>query len=594
MPSPYISDPTDPNLLQFMQSLIAAQQQGGGGGGGYPISQAATNVEVDPVIMAQRMGRVTGAQNERAARMQQRRELELLEARANIEAQGRAQEQSFAATQADLDRQARASEAAAERTARSGELATRISADERMAKMDLDARNVAAARLNALNLQIQVAQLKAAQVGGPEQEEALQQIDTLERQLNDYQDRLTAAQADVERSTPEARKQFEAHMNALESQATVHNNVLDSSTAGMADTLAQHIADSINSTTSGMGYTPMSGVETGVSGVAKGIESVLEFLGGRDKVSDVELLDALGGGGLSTGVLAAYTMSQPESAGRFIGRDKLTEVAGADFEYNSRKWASDFIEQGLVRSLGNSGQNINIAAARPHIQALMSKLAGASVTPNLKPEDLRKEVIPLVQAIAREGFPGAEMGKQDYTPIVADVIDTYLDEASKSLRAYGTNELSKQAGSLNLAAVRGGALQYAGNEANKMRFVLNSALTGAVLNRKALTSSVAAMKKALAPEGGDSQIAVLREVLKSQPDVVAPSDLVDLLAEAERSAVAAKEAGVKSTEAEKRLARERARLSSQVSPRVERQRSQTVLAEMEKLLAEQQRTAQGQ
>jgi len=567
MPSPYQIGSDDPALVNFMQGLIAQQQQGGGN---YAMPQAASNVEVDPVLQMERMGRVQGAQSERAARAQQGRDLEMLEAKAQMEANIRAQEQGFTAQQAQLDREARSSEAAADRKA----------------------REQAAAQVNALNLEIQMVELDAARMGGAEQEAALQRRDALQRRVDDLQDALTAARADVEKNSPEARKAFAAQTKYLEDQLDVHKTILDRATTGIKETVAQHISDAINSSTSGLGYTPTSGAGSLIKGAGVTMEGIAEFFG-RDQVSDVQLLDAIAGKNLSPGVLAAYAMSQPEGAGRWIGQwgggGTLTDWAGGNVENQSREWATGFIEQGLVRALGTSGQNMNISAVSPYIKTLVSKLTAASVTPNADPREIRKDIMPLVQAIAREGFPGAEMSKQDYTPIVADILDSYLENASSSLRASGIKLLSDQGGTLNLDAVRGGAYQFAGNEANKMRYVLSSALKGAVLNKTALESAVGAMNKAMSPGGGAGQISVLRETLAGGPSDMATQDLLDLLSRAERSIVSAKEAEVQTTDAEKKLKREEEYEKSQVLPRVRDKQAEARLRALRKLAAEQRR-----
>jgi len=582
MPSPYQIGSDDPALVNFMQGLIAQQQQGGGNYDAMP--QAASNVEVDPVLQMERMGRVQGAQSERAARAQQGRDLEMLEAKAQMEANIRAQEQGFTAQQAQLDRADRATQAQLDREARSSEAAA-----------DRKAREQAAARVNALNLQIQMAELDAARMGGAAQESALQRRDAFVRELNDYQDALTAATADVEKITPEARKAFAARKKYLEDQLDVHKTTIDRATTGIKEAFAQHISDATNSSTSGLGYTPMSGAEMIRSGIGQTGEILSEFFAGRDKVSDTQLIDAIAGGNLSPGVLAAYAMSQPEGAGQFIGggsvADWAADRAGGNLENQSREWATGFIEQGLVRALGTSGQNINISAVRPYIQTLMSKLTAASLTPNADPREIRKDIMPLVQAIAREGFPGAEMSKQDYTPIVADILDSVLENASSSLRASGSELLRDQGGTLNLNSVRGGAYQFAGNEANKMRYVLSSALKGSVLNRKALESAVASMDKAMSPAGGAGQISVLRETLEGGPSDMATQDLLDLLSRAERSVVSAKEAGVQATAAEKKLKREEEYQKSQVQPRVQQKQAEARLRAVQKLVAEELRRA---
>ena len=183
------------------------------------------------------------------------------------------------------------------------------------------------------------------------------------------------------------------------------------------------------------------------------------------------------------------------------------------------------------------------------------------------------------------------MSKQDYTPIVADILDSVLENASSSLRASGSELLRAQGGTLNLDAVRGGAYQFAGNEANKMRYVLSSALKGAVLNRTALESAVGSMDKAMSPGGGAGQISVLRETLAGGPSDMATQDLLDLLGRAERSAVSAKEAGVQATAAEKKLARMRERQKSQVLPRVQQKQAEARLRALQKLAAEERRRA---
>jgi hypothetical protein len=234
---------------------------------------------------------------------------------------------------------------------------------------------------------------------------------------------------------------------------------------------------------------------------------------------------------------------------------------------------------------------MNISAVSPYIKTLVSKLTAASVTPNADPREIRKDIMPLVQAIAREGFPGAEMSKQDYTPIVADIFDSYLENASSSLRASGSELLRAQGGALNLDAVRGGAYQFAGNEANKMRYVLSSALKGAVLNRTALESAVGAMRKAMSPEGGAGQISVLLETLAGGPSGAVNQDLLDRLSGAERSIVSAKEAEVQATDAEKKLKREEEFQKSQVRPRLNQEQAEARLRALGKLAAEQRRRA---
>lgn len=592
MPSPYISDPTDPNLLQFMQSLIAAQQQGGGGGGGsYPISQAATNVEVDPVIMAQRMGRVTGAQNERAARLQQRRELELLEARANIEAQNRAQEQSFAATQADLDRQARA-----------GELATRITADERTAKMNFAAQNAAAAKLQEANYRLRLADLKAAMATGSEREAALKEQREAELKLQRVRDDVTAANAEVEKAKDPTLKELRARLQGLKDQTDVHASSKKAALSTFPDTLGLFVNEQLKSTTSGMGEFSPSAVEGLGYGIGLLVEGLSEATLGLDKTNDMQL--KLAGNNLDAGVLSAYSRSQPETAsnrniGGFFGFGEET-IAGAANDpdgVKARKWASNFLSNLGLRALGASGQRVNVADAGEDFRALINEVVSATQNPDLmqNPDKLTERILPRIDALAEKAY-GPSSGTRDYRPIIVDIVRDMLAEASTGLRKTGTDMVSAQQGQLNLQAIQGGALMTVGDYANQARHVFDAAIRGKLGTYDQYIEAVGSLEKALAPvnQGGyGGEVGVLRELIGSprMQSVLQHSggDPAELLAAVENLAKLServKTGQAQATELEKAKARLADRFANLDQPRLEAKTAAAAAAEIEKLLRE--------
>jgi len=569
MASPYQFQSTSPDLLAFMQAL---NTQGQGGGGNYVMPEAASNVEVDPILQLQQRGRIQGAQSERAARAQQGRDLEMLQAKAEMEANIRAQEQGFTAQQAQLDREASSSE-----------LQTRLAAEDRQRSLDRSAQEATAAKALRLQLDIQILEAKASQSSSERQQELIAQRDAKQQQLNKLQSDATAARAEAERSNDPSQRAFRTRYAQLKDQNEVHRKTTAAALAPTVEMIPSFIAEQLSSTQSGMGEFALGGVEGLVYGTALGLEGLAELLTGRDMANDAQIQQAIVGRNLNQGPLSAYLQVQPQAAKTGIGIRSLEEATNDPDGVAAQGWSTQFLTQLALRSLSASGQQINVANIRGGLVDLMADLAAATRDPSMSenPEKLSQRILERLGAMAQQGFTD---GGGDFRPIIADILSGILEQSSTQLRASGSQLLSEQKGQVNIAAIQGGALMHTGDLANKMLYALRAALRGKIGTIDQMTEAEAAMAMVLA-EGG--QAAPTLEFLEGTSGRMVPgaADLTSQFQDVVAKGARVKELDAERTELQKLLAQEDEQFATVEQPRAELLRNAVILRGLEELQA---------
>jgi len=496
----------------------------------------------------------------------------MLQAKAEMEANIRAQEQGFTAQQAQLDREASSSE-----------LQTRLAAEDRQRSLDRSAQEATAAKALRLQLDIQILEAKASQSSSERQQELIAQRDAKQQQLNKLQSDATAARAEAERSNDPSQRAFRTRYAQLKDQNEVHRKTTAAALAPTVEMIPSFIAEQLSSTQSGMGEFALGGVEGLVYGTALGLEGLAELLTGRDMANDAQIQQAIVGRNLNQGPLSAYLQVQPQAAKTGIGIRSLEEATNDPDGVAAQGWSTQFLTQLALRSLSASGQQINVANIRGGLVDLMADLAAATRDPSMSenPEKLSQRILERLGAMAQQGFTD---GGGDFRPIIADILSGILEQSSTQLRASGSQLLSEQKGQVNIAAIQGGALMHTGDLANKMLYALRAALRGKIGTIDQMTEAEAAMAMVLA-EGG--QAAPTLEFLEGTSGRMVPgaADLTSQFQDVVAKGARVKELDAERTELQKLLAQEDEQFATVEQPRAELLRNAVILRGLEELQA---------